>query len=86
MTNEKYINGRKYYRYCYRNMWIEYDYACSRVYSYDTFIGLLDWQKKVFKTWGYGRYSSTTSKQITMLCHELDLLRVDIEKPDMLKD
>ena len=48
--------------------------------SYDTTIGYHDKTSHKVYTWGYGYYSATTSKQITMYCHENDCTRVDIDE------
>ena len=56
----------------------------SAVYSYNTLIGYAYWKTSEFKTWGYGAYSTTTSKQITIFCNEFKLKRVDINKEDYL--
>lgn len=48
--------------------------------SYDTTIGFHDTISHKVYTWGYGYYSPTTSKQITMYCHEHNCTRVDIDK------
>ena len=70
-------------RYKHRNMWLEdTDSNLQWVYSYDTPIGIIDWDEMVFHTWGYHRYSTTTSKQITMLCREQHLERHDICEED----
>ena len=74
----KEINGRNYWRFRHCNLWIECDTDSSRVYSYDTYIGYIDFIDKIFYTWGYATYSRTTSKQITMLCNTYDILRRDI--------
>lgn len=60
----------KLLRYKSRNMYIGNEYGIRPVYSYDTLIGYLDDYNKKFYTWGYGAYSVTTSKQITMLARE----------------
>lgn len=72
-------------RYKQRNMWIENDCNPSGVWSYNTYIGVIDWDEMVFYTWGYHRYSTTTSKQITMLCREQHLERCDISEDDYEK-
>lgn len=75
-------------RYKNRNMYIQdIDDVCA-VVSYETLIGYLFTKTKIFATWGYSRYSTTTSKQITQLCHELGYKRVDISEDynlDILK-
>lgn len=68
------------YNYAIRN---KHDIVLTRlylfaVYSYTTLIGYADLNSHRFYTWGYGRYSKTTSKQITMFCNELSLTRYDI--------
>lgn len=80
MEFTKYINGAKYKRVHYREMWLQESSQLSYVYSYKTLIGFVNWQNKTFYTWGYGRYSKTTSKQITQLCNEFKLTRKDIEE------
>lgn len=40
----------------------------TKVWSYETLIGYVSGKR--FYTWAYGRYSSTTSKQITMFARE----------------
>lgn len=74
------INNRLYIRFRYKNLWIELESDFPIVYSYDTKIGFIDWQNHIFKTWGYRRYSSTTSKQITALCNYYKLQRIDIKE------
>ena len=78
MIYSKIIDGSKYKRVHSREMWIQENCQRSYVYSYETLIGFVDWQNKIFYTWGYRRYSTTTSKQITQLCNECHLTRRDI--------
>lgn len=61
----------KLLRYKSRNMYIGEECGIRPVYSYDTLIGYLDDYLENFYTWGYGYYSPTTSKQITMLAREM---------------
>ena len=51
----------------------------KRLRSYDTIIGYHDIKAHVIYTWGYGYYSTTTSKQITQYCNEQNSIRVDID-------
>ena len=74
------INGRLYIRFMSKEMWIELESDFPGVYSYKTRIGFIDWQNKLLYTWGYRRYSRTTSKQITQLCNYYKLARCDIEE------
>lgn len=73
-------------RYKQRNMYIDTE-SDSRglhdVYSYDTWIGCIDYAESLFLTWGYCQYSATTSCQITKLCREKSLRRVDINKSEI---
>lgn len=69
-------------QYKRREMYIVPGYPISVVFSYKTYIGWIDYEKAKFYTFGYGRYSTTTSKQITMLCREKRLERVDITPLD----
>lgn len=73
-------------RYKQRNMWIETKGKIRAVFSYDTHIGYIFDNTNTFVTWGYSRYSSTTSKQITQLCHEQSLKRVDINEDYNIND
>ena len=66
------------------NMYYDSNEYVSAVYSYNTLIGYAYWKWGVFKTWGYGTYSRTTSKQITIFCNTFKLKRVDIEKENYL--
>ena len=79
MICSKIIAGSKYKRVKSRDCWIEENATRSNVYSYNTLIGFVNWQDKTFHTWGYGAYSRTTSKQITQLCNEYKLKRIDIK-------
>ena len=80
MKKYRKINDIDFIRFQDKNMWIEMESDFPFVYSYDTKIGFIDRQNGVFKTWGYGKYSSTTSKQITILCKFYKLKRQDIEE------
>lgn len=65
-------------QYKSRNMYISdlyyvQDNGFRVVMSYDTIIGFISEVDNTFITWGYSEYSTTTSKQITMLCNEQDL-------------
>ena len=71
-------------RFRHMQMWYVPHDLCSAVYSYDTHIGYVYWKKGEFKTWGYGTYSRTTSKQITIFCNHFKLKRIDISKEDYL--
>lgn len=78
-----------YTRYKHRNMYIENTPSIGDLYgvaSYSTLIGYIDWENRIFLTWGYSRYSVTTSRQITQLCREQHLHRVDIaDKSEIYK-
>ena len=75
----RYIAGDKYKQFRSMNLWIECDTKIAMVVSYDTPIGIIRFYDNTFTTWGYGRYSRTTSKQITILCASLKLKRIDID-------
>lgn len=72
-------------QYKSRNMYISdsyntYDNSFRIVISYNTIIGFISEVDNTFITWGYGEYSCTTSKQITMLCNEQNLKLVEVPK------
>lgn len=75
-------------QYKHRNMYFgEEDLAgFTPVWSYSTLIGYISKYHNTFYTWGYGRYSRTTTKQITMLCHEkrLELVHASQEQCERL--
>ena len=75
-------NGLVQFRHM--QMWYDPSDIVSSVYSYNTLIGYAYWKWGEFKTWGYGTYSQTTSKQITIFCNTFKLKRVDIEKENYL--
>lgn len=74
------IDNRMFIRFKSQNLWLEIESDNSRVYSYKTYIGFIDWQNHIFNTWGYKRYSRTTSKQITTLCKYYGLKLNKIEE------
>lgn len=78
MKKYRKINDIKFARFDNKNLWLQIGSTSPIVYSYDTEIGYIDFKNGVFNTWGYGRYSSTTSKQITQLCNRFKLKRNDI--------
>lgn len=74
-------------KYRARNFYTRYikicdKYGCTRTIailtSYSTIIGYHDIKRARVYTWGYGSYSTTTSKQITQYCHETCSTRYDI--------
>ena len=68
------LSQRNLKRYKHREMYIEATSERFRgVWSYYTLIGYIDAKTQTFYSWGYRRYSSTTSKQITMLIREQNL-------------
>lgn len=57
-----------------KQAWI-YDFGFGLVLqSYNTLVGFLDYSKNTF--YEFGKYSQTTSKQVTTLCRKLDCERV----------
>lgn len=60
------------------------------VFSYTTHVATLDNNNKLIVEWGHGKYSRTTSKQITILCNEYCLKGYTIvhlkESPKGIKD
>ena len=60
-------------RYKQREMYTRNNGRFTAVLSYATLIGYIDTRTNTFYTWGYRRYSTTTSKQITMLIREQNL-------------
>lgn len=72
-------------QYKSRNMYVSEPFYLDHnwfrfVMSYNTIIGFISEVDKIFITWGYSAYSCTTSKQITMLCHEEMLKIRKVEK------
>lgn len=65
-----------------RHFYVGYAFGerIREVWSYTTLIGYLSGNK--FAEWGYGRYSRTTSKQITQFVNEnhLEHIHVNSEK------
>ena len=71
-------------QYKKRNMYLnDLNEEFIEVYSYDTLIGYIDKFDKRFYTWGYGAYSVTTSKQITMLVREQHLTLIKGRKREI---
>ena len=60
-------------RYKQREMYTQNNGRFTAVWSYATLIGYIDTQTNTFYTWGYRRYSRTTSRQITQLIREQNL-------------
>ena len=53
------------------------------VYSYNTWVGVIDYRNNTLYEWGYGNYSTTTSKQITILCRDKHLTRKHITDKEL---
>lgn len=53
-------------------------YLCDNKYlvSYDTLVGVVDYDNNTLHEWGYGNYSSTTSRQITIFTRLYGLERI----------
>ena len=74
----------KLQRYKRREMYLHNNGRFTAVWSYATLIGYIDTRTNTFYTWGYRRYSTTTSKQITMLIREQNLRLVQKDEKTIL--
>ena len=73
-------NNNKLIQFRHMQMWYENKYPVAGVWSYDIYIGYIDYSTKTLYEWGYGVYSPTTSKQITVLCNCKGLTRKHIKE------
>lgn len=68
-----------------RQMWISQllDSRYILIKSYSTIVGMVDIEER--KVYEFGKYSPTTSKQMTQLCHEQFYLydRELLQRPDV---
>lgn len=83
-TNEQW-KRLEWGQYKARNMYISEPFYLNYnwyrvVMSYDTIIGFLSMKDSKFITWGYSKYSCTTSKQITQLCNEQNYTMKKVSK------
>ena len=79
----KEIEGTKYTRLQHKQLYVEFlnhTYEnVIKVASYDTVIGYIDTIRSLFVTWGYRKYSATTTRHITQICKGYGLERLDVE-------
>ena len=61
------------------NVFTYNDHRVKIVMSYNTYIGFIV-DNRTLITWGYSQYSCTTSKQITQLSNECELIMRKVKK------
>ena len=77
------IEGTTYIQVQHKNLYVELPIDINanvlKVVSYDTIIGYIDKTRSLFITWGYRKYSATTTRHITHICKEYSLGRFDVD-------